>query len=114
MTIDIQAIHFSATAELRADVTKQIEKLSTFHDSILRTEVFLKLEKADDRKNKHAEIKLYAAGTQLFSSARDHSFEGATATAASILRRQLRKLKQKQTEATQNPPPPIEGSGGTE
>ena len=67
MKIDIQAIHFRAQNKLLDTVRQRIEKLETFYHSILSVEVFLRLEKSNERANKQAEIKLHLPGHELFT-----------------------------------------------
>ena len=95
MELSIQAIHFHASDPLLEDLHRRIEKLETFYPSILRAEVFLKLEKAEPRKNKQVEIKLHVPKHELFAKEYAASFELAASEAVESLRRQLRKLKGK-------------------
>ena len=57
MNIDIQSLHFTADKKLLNFIEEKVEKLTTFHDGILRSEVILKLDKSDNDENKVAEIK---------------------------------------------------------
>jgi putative sigma-54 modulation protein len=42
MNVNIETVHFTADAKLIDHVNKKVQKLSTFHDRIVRTDVFLK------------------------------------------------------------------------
>ena len=43
MNVNIQTVHFDADSRLTEYVTKKLEKLSTFHDRIVKVDVYLKL-----------------------------------------------------------------------
>ena len=44
MNVNIETVHFTADAKLINHVNKKLSKLTTFHDRIIRTDVFLKLD----------------------------------------------------------------------
>ena len=44
MNVNIQTVHFDADVKLTDYVTKKMEKLNTFHDRIIKIDVFLKLD----------------------------------------------------------------------
>ncbi len=95
MQIQVHSIHFDADQKLVDFVNEKIEKLEQFHDHIIHGEVFLRLENADDRQNKVAEIKISVPGKELFAKKHGSSFEGATEEAVEALRRQIRKYRTK-------------------
>ena len=96
MELSIHTIHFHGSTELSSLLKKRIQKLETFYQPILRGEAFLKVEKANNRENKHLEVKLYVPGAEFFATAHAQSFETATAKVTESLRRQLKKFKGKQ------------------
>ena len=55
MQLQIHSIHFDADRRLLDFVENKVEKLNTFHDQIISCEVFLRVEKSDDRENKVSE-----------------------------------------------------------
>ncbi|MFT4779141.1 MAG: putative sigma-54 modulation protein [Flavobacteriales bacterium] len=96
MQLQVHSIHFDADQKLISFVQEKIEKLSTFHDHIVSGEVFLRIENADNKENKIAEIKLNVPGKELFAKRQGKSFEEATDDAVEALRRQILKQRDKQ------------------
>ncbi|HQV00388.1 MAG: ribosome-associated translation inhibitor RaiA [Bacteroidia bacterium] len=95
MKLKVHSIHFDADKKLIAFVEEKVDKLLTFFDHIIDGEVYLKLDKAENSKNKIAEIKLHAPGKTLFAKEQCVSFEEATDLAVDALRKQLSKHKEK-------------------
>lgn len=95
MGIKVQSIHFDADKKLVSFIEGRIGKLNQFFDNIVDTEVFLRLDKADNNENKVAEIKLAIPGKDLFAKKQCKSFEEATDEAVEALRRQIIKHKEK-------------------
>jgi putative sigma-54 modulation protein len=91
MQVQVQSIHFNADIKLIEFVEERLGKLSTFHDRIIKGEVFLRLDKSDVNENKIAEIKLSIPGNDLFAKKQSKSFEEATDEAVDALRRQIEK-----------------------
>ena len=95
MKLQMHAIHFDADHKLVDFIQKKTDKLETFYDRIIDGEVFMRLDKDDNRQNKIIEIKLNIPGDQLFARTKSKSFEAATDEAVEALRRQLKKFKEK-------------------
>ncbi|MDZ4751399.1 MAG: ribosome-associated translation inhibitor RaiA [Flavobacteriales bacterium] len=95
MQVKVQSIHFDADIKLISFVEERLNKLSIFHDRIIRGEVFLRIDKSDVNENKIAEIKLSIPGTDLFAKKQSKSFEEATDEAVDALRRQIEKHRTK-------------------
>lgn len=95
MQIQVHSIHFDADEKLINFIEEKLEKLTQFHDHIIGGEVFLRLENADNKENKVAEIKLLVPGKDLFAKRQCKSFEEATDDAVEALRRQINKHKEK-------------------
>jgi putative sigma-54 modulation protein len=93
MDINIQSIHFDADIKLIDFIKKKLNKLETFNNKVINTDVFLKLENAEDNANKITEIKMHLPGKTLFAKEQCKTFEEATDLSVESLRRQLRKLK---------------------
>jgi putative sigma-54 modulation protein len=91
MNIIINSIHFDADKDLLAFIESKLNKLITFNDSIISADVFLRLEKNDERENKVVDIKLHLPGKELFAKRNSISFEAATDEVAEALRRQVVK-----------------------
>jgi putative sigma-54 modulation protein len=94
MEINIQSIHFDADIKLIDFIKKKLNKLETFNNKVIDSEVFLRLENASDTANKIVEIKLHLPGKTLFAKEQCKTFEEATDLSVESLRRQLRKLKE--------------------
>ncbi len=95
MNIQFQATNFKADGKLLDFITRKLEKLQTFHDRILSSEVFLKVNKADDKENKVVEIRMHVGKWHLFAEERARNFELAADQATEALRRQIGTLKSK-------------------
>lgn len=95
MQTQIHAIHFDADDKLKTFIQKKVDKLENFYDNIINSEVYLRLDKSENKINKIAEIKLNVPGKELFAKKQCKSFEEATDTAVEALRRQIKKHKEK-------------------
>lgn len=95
MQIQVHSIHFDADQKLIDFIKGKLGKLEQFHDKITNTEVFLRLDNADNKENKIAEIKLSVPGKDLFARRQTKTFEESTDTAVEALRRQIKKHKEK-------------------
>tara|TARA_R110002050_G_scaffold102774_1_gene211602 strand:- start:42145 stop:42444 length:300 start_codon:yes stop_codon:yes gene_type:complete len=98
MKLNIQSIHFDADQKLLDIVQSKADKLETYFDKIESGEVFLRLEKSENRDNKLVEIKLVVPGSDIFASKKAASFEEAVEESVEALRRQLKKLKEKKSD----------------
>ena len=74
MQMQIHSIHFDADARLLEFVEYKVGKLNTFHDQIISCEVFLRVEKSDDRDNKVSEVKIHVPGADFFAKRKAPSF----------------------------------------
>jgi putative sigma-54 modulation protein len=95
MTVKIQSIHFDADKKLLDFIDSKVNKLNTYSNKIIDSEVFLRLDKSSTHENKVAEIKLLVPGNDLFAKRQCRTFEEATDQAVEALRRQLKKQKEK-------------------
>jgi putative sigma-54 modulation protein len=96
MNIQYQATNFKADQKLISFIDKKIEKLNTFHEKISDVQVYLKVNKADDKENKTVEIKMHVGSRFLFAEARSGTFEAAADDACEALRSQISKLRTRQ------------------
>jgi len=94
MKVNITSVHFKADKKLEDFIERKVSKLSNTYDGVLGTEVTLKVENAESRENKIAEIKVSIKGQHLFAKKQSKSFEEATDTAVEALRRQLTRHKE--------------------
>ncbi|MDF2454876.1 MAG: hypothetical protein K0R51_869 [Cytophagaceae bacterium] len=95
MKLQIQSIHFDADVKLIDFIQKKLDKLDTFYDRIISGEVFLKLEKNEEKANKVVNVKLNIPGNDLVVKEQAASFEEAIDMAYENLKRQLQKTKEK-------------------
>jgi putative sigma-54 modulation protein len=95
MEIKVHSIHFDADQKLISFIQEKMSKLEQYYDNILGGEVYLRIDKSDNAKNKVAEIRLLTPGKEMFAKKQCKSFEEATDLAAEALRRQVRRKKGK-------------------
>ena len=95
MNINIESINFKADRKLKEFITEKIEKLSSFYDGVVNSDVILKVDKNDKNGNKTTEIKIIVKGEDFFAKKQSKTFEESTNSAVEALRRQLRKYKGK-------------------
>lgn len=95
MDIQVHSVHFTADKKLLSFVNDKVNKLELFFDNIIAGEVFLRLDKSQEKENKIAEVKLLLPGKELFAKKQCKSFEEAADLAVEALRRQVKKHKGK-------------------
>ncbi|MBK6523722.1 MAG: HPF/RaiA family ribosome-associated protein [Sphingobacteriaceae bacterium] len=95
MTIKIQSVHFDADKKLLGFVNQKVEKLNTFYDGIINSEIILRLDKSNNASNKIAEIKMH--GRAMSSLLRNNvlRLKRPLTKPAEALRSQVTKHKKK-------------------
>jgi len=97
MNVNLQTVHFDADVKLVDYVTKKITKLNTFHDRIIKVDVFLKLDNVVHTiKDKIAEIKVHVPRQHFFVKCSSKSFEDSFDTAFESVVNQIKRKKDKQ------------------
>ena len=97
MNVRIQTVHFEADGKLVDYVNKKIAKLNTFHDRIIKIDVFLKLDNVVHTiKDKIAEIRVSVPKQHFFVKCSSKSFEESFDNAFDSLVNQVKKKKEKQ------------------
>src|SRR5499425_1311008 len=97
MNVNIQTVHFDADGKLIDYINRKLEKLPSFHDRIIKVDVFLKLDNVVHTiKDKIAEIRVHVPRHQLFVKATSKSFEGSFDDAFDSIINQIKKTKDKQ------------------
>lgn len=91
----VQSIHFDADVKLLNFIEEKIDKLTNFYENIIDSEVYLRLDKAEEKANKITEIKINTPGKTLFAREQCRTFEEATDSAIESLRRQITRHKEK-------------------
>jgi putative sigma-54 modulation protein len=101
MRLQMQAIHFDADPRLLSFIQQKLDKLDTFYDRITSGEVFLRLDKSENAKQhtKVLEVKLYVPGGTMFVTEKGTTFEEATDLALDALKMQVKKFKDKRSNA---------------
>jgi putative sigma-54 modulation protein len=95
MDIQVHSIHFTADRKLIEHINEKVGKLSLFFDQIIASEVFLRLDKSQEKENKITEIKVLIPGKELFAKKQCKSFEEAADLVVEALRKQIVKHKEK-------------------
>ncbi len=96
MTLNIQSVRFDADGKLTDHVKRKIEKLSTYHDRIIKVDVFLKLDNVVHTiKDKVAEIKVTIPKNEIFVKSSSKSFEESFDDAFESVCTQIKKRKEK-------------------
>ena len=98
MTINVQSVHFDADKKLIVFINEKIQKLTTYYDGIITSDVILKIDKGDNAENKIVEIKMLGKGHEFFAKKQCASFEEATDLACEALKTQVKKHKDKMLE----------------
>ena len=95
MNIQIHSLRFDADKKLLDFVTQKVNKLAQLSDDIVNAEVFLRLDKDDERENKITEIRVEYPRGPLFARKQSKTFEEATDLVIAALKRQIVKQKAK-------------------
>lgn len=96
MKLQIHFIRFNSDYKLIKLIKKKLIKLETFYNRIIDGEVFLRIGNDESKINKIIEIKLNIPGDQLFAKERARTFEIGADEVTEALRRQIKKVKEKQ------------------
>jgi len=97
MNVNIQTVHFDADGKLMNHVSSKLKKLNTFHDRIIKVDVFLKLDNVvHNIKDKIAEIRVHVPRKRFFVKASSKSFEESFDSALESLVSQIKRKKEKQ------------------
>ncbi len=96
MTLDIQTVRFDADSKLTDHIRRKVDKLSTYHDRIVKVEVFLKLDNVVHQiKDKVAEIKVRIPKNEIFVKSSSKSFEVSFDEAFDSVCNQIKRRKEK-------------------
>ena len=96
MNVNISSLHFKTDQKLEVFITDKVEKLNKVYDNIIGAEVILKLENTETAENKTAEIKILVRGNDAIACKTSKTFEAATDLAIDALKKQLKKIKDKE------------------
>ena len=97
MTVNIQTVRFDADSKLIEHINKKLEKLTNYHDRIVKVDVYLKLDNVVHQiKDKVAEIRVKVPRHEFFVKHTSKSFEASFDSALESIISQIKKTKQKQ------------------
>ena len=97
MNVNIQTVRFDADAGLIDYVNQKLQKLNTFHDRIIKVNVFLKLDNVVHTiKDKIAEIRIHVPRHEFFVKSTSKSFQVSFDEAFDSIVNQIKRKKQKQ------------------
>jgi putative sigma-54 modulation protein len=96
MNVNIQTVHFDADDKLVEYINRKLHKLSTFHDRIIKVNVFLKLDNlVHTIKDKIAEIRIHVPRHNFFVKSTSKSFEESFDEAFDSIVTQIKRKKEK-------------------
>ena len=93
MNVSINSVHFKADNKLEQFIERKVGKLSGLYEGVIGSEITLKIDKAETNDNKIAEIRIQIPGYDLYAKKQSNTFEEATDTAVSAIKKQLEKHK---------------------
>jgi len=97
MNVNIQTVRFNPDVKLTDYVVRKLSKLKTFHDRIIKVDVYLKLDNVVHTiKDKIAEIRVQIPRYQFFVKCSSKSFEESFDNALDSLVTQIKRKKEKQ------------------
>ena len=95
MNVNIQTVRFSPDVKLTDYVNRKLDKLQTFHDRIIKVDVFLKLDNVVHTiKDKVAEIKVHIPKCDIFVKHSSKSFEESFDEALDSVIIQIKRKKE--------------------
>lgn len=95
MKVNTQSVNFNVDQELVNFIQKRLDKLDTFYDKVISSNVYLKVQNTSSKENKIVEVKVNVPGDGFIVKKQCKTFEEAVDSAASSLERVLLKRKQK-------------------
>ena len=94
MKVNTQSVNFNVDQELVNFIQKRLDKLDTFYDKVISSNVYLKVQNTSSKENKIVEVKVNVPGDDFIVKKQCKTFEEAVDSAASSLERVLLKRKQ--------------------
>ena len=95
MNIQIHSVKFDADSKLIDFVNQKVNKLGQYSSDIISVEVFLRLDKDQEKENKLVEIRVEYPGGPLFAKKQNRTFEEATDNVIDALKKQVTRQKEK-------------------
>ncbi|CAZ94722.1 ribosome-associated translation inhibitor RaiA [Zobellia galactanivorans] len=95
MKVNAQSVNFNADRKLIDFLQNRMDKLETFYDKVISSDVYLKVENTSSKENKIVEIKLNIPGDKFVIKKQCKTFEEAIDSCCNSLERKLIKHKEK-------------------
>ena len=95
MKVNVQSVNFNADGKLIDFVQNRLNKLDTFYDKVISSDIYLKVENTSVKENKIVEIRLNVPRDKFIVKKQCKSFEEAIDSACNSLERKLIKRKEK-------------------
>lgn len=95
MNVNIQAIDFTAKADLNAFINEKIAKLEQYSDKISSADVHMRVVKPETANNKEVMLKVAIPGDDVVATKVADSFEEAFANCMDAVVAQIKKAKEK-------------------
>lgn len=95
MKVNVQSVNFNADRKLIDFLQNRMDKLETFYDKVISSDVYLKVENTSAKENKIVEIKLNVPRDKFMVKKQCKTFEEAVDSACRSLERKLIKRKEK-------------------
>ncbi len=95
MKVNVKSVKFKADQKLEDFIERKLKKNFGFHEQVLDSDVVLRLDKDEARKNKIAEIRLLMKGEELFAKKQTKTFEESVDQAIDALKKQVEKYKER-------------------
>ena len=95
MKVHAQSVNFNADGKLMDFIQTRLDKMETFYDKVISSDVYMKVENTSAKENKIVEIKLNIPKDNFVVKKQCKSFEEAVDSACNSLERKLIKRKQK-------------------
>lgn len=95
MKVNAQSVNFNADGKLIDFVQNRMNKLETFYDKIVSSDIYMKVENTSSKENKIVEIRVHVPKDKFVVKKQCKTFEEAVDSACSSLERSLLKKKRK-------------------
>lgn len=95
MRVHTESVQFKADQKLINFIEKKLDKMEHLFDRIIEAKVVLKLENSGQVKDKVVEVRLNVPGETLIVKETKKTFEASIDSAASSMKRQLIKYKER-------------------
>ncbi|WP_149277461.1 ribosome hibernation-promoting factor, HPF/YfiA family [Pareuzebyella sediminis] len=95
MKVNVQSVNFNADRKLIDFLQNRMDKLETFYDKVISSDVYLKVENTSSKENKIVEIVLNVPGDKFMVKKQCKTFEEAIDSSCNSLERKLIKRKEK-------------------